>query len=72
MENGTNVDVRTFRGRTPLHIASEMGLVEIVKFLLENGADVNAKDIWGNKPIDLTSHEKTKELLSGEKNEKNS
>lgn len=28
---------------TPLHVASEMGEIEVVKLLIQNGADVNAK-----------------------------
>lgn len=29
--------------RTPLHLATEKGYFEIVKYLVEKGADVNAK-----------------------------
>jgi len=39
-----NVNVTNDSGETPLHIASKKGDLEIVKFLVEKGADVNAKD----------------------------
>lgn len=38
--------------RTPLHIAASEGQTEIVELLCEKGADVNAKDRWGSRPID--------------------
>lgn len=41
-----NVNCRDMRGRfsTPLHFAAGYNRVEIVEFLLKNGADVHAKD----------------------------
>lgn len=44
--NGTNSD-----GKTALHQAVIKKNIESVKFLLENGANVNIKDINGNNPI---------------------
>jgi len=38
--------------RTALHLASSGGHVDVVRYLCENGADVNAKDRWGNRPLD--------------------
>ncbi len=38
--------------RTPLHIAASEGQSEIVELLCEKGADVNATDRWGSRPID--------------------
>ena len=45
---------------TPLHIAVFKTDSEIVQYLLENGADVNAQDINGNTPLHLA----IKQLLS--------
>lgn len=39
---------------TPLHIASEYGREEIVKLLVESGADVNAQDREGINSICYT------------------
>jgi len=38
--------------RTPLHIAASEGQSEIVQLMCEKGADVNAKDRWGSRPLD--------------------
>jgi ankyrin repeat protein len=47
-------DVRT-RGETPLHRAAAYGDVEIIKYLLENGADPEARDAHGDSPLTWAS-----------------
>lgn len=42
---GTNVNVRTNNGRTALMVAAEGGNLEIVKYLVEHDAYVNAEAI---------------------------
>gem|GEM_PF-4441303 len=42
-----NSPIRCFENGTPLMIAARHGCVEIVKILLEHGADVSAKDSKG-------------------------
>ena len=39
-------------GITPLHWAAWRGRKEIVELLIANGADVNAKEIGGDTPLD--------------------
>jgi len=39
------------KGSTPLHIASGYNYIQIVKFLLANGADILAKDNQGLLPL---------------------
>ncbi|KAG8774125.1 hypothetical protein FRC15_001545, partial [Serendipita sp. 397] len=38
------------RGSTPLHFAAAMGHMEVIKLLLENGADPSAKDVEKSTP----------------------
>jgi ankyrin repeat protein/cell division protein FtsB len=47
-----NVNVKdNWDGYTPLHWAVETGHVEIIRLLLQNGADVNAKSNVGHTPL---------------------
>lgn len=49
LENGVNINEKDINGRTPLHYA---GQVEIIKYLIEHGADVNAKsNYYGRTPL---------------------
>jgi ankyrin repeat protein len=42
--DGANINAVTGAGRTPLMSATAYGHINIVKFLLENGANINTKD----------------------------
>eukprot|EP00804_Cyclotella_cryptica_P002973 CCRYP_005992-RA/>CCRYP_005992-RA protein AED:0.35 eAED:0.35 QI:679/1/1/1/0/0/2/283/442 len=46
------VNFRDYDRRSPLHLASSEGHLEIVKSLLEQGARINRSDRWGNSPMD--------------------
>jgi len=41
-----------YDGRTPLHLACAEGQEAVVRFLLEAGVKVDAKDRWGRTPLD--------------------
>ena len=49
--------------RTALHLAAGEGQVEIVKMLCEAGADVNAEDRWGSRPLDDAKSAKNEECM---------
>lgn len=52
--------------RTPLMIASAEGHLDIVKFLVKSGADINAKDVTGHTPLfwaDFKGYDKVQEYL---------
>ena len=47
-EDRTLVNARDYDNRTPLHVASLHGWIEVAKCLIDYGADVNAQDRWKN------------------------
>ena len=52
LATGADVDAATDRGVTPLYIAAEQGYLELVKLLLERGANPDVKDLeWGRTPL---------------------
>ena len=55
ISNGANVNVNadsTMHGaNTPLYEACSIGLVFIAKLLIQNGAHVNAQNMWGTTPL---------------------
>ncbi len=50
-KNSVEVDSKDKLKRTPLHLASEFRHLEVVKFLVVQGANVNAVDKFGKTPI---------------------
>jgi hypothetical protein len=52
-EHGNNVEAVDGLGRTLLHQAVELGKISVILFLIAEGADVFAKDKFGNMPLDI-------------------
>lgn len=50
-EGRVSFDVRDYDGRTPIHLASAEGHLEIVQYLIEMGVHANRKDRWGNTAL---------------------
>ena len=57
-----NVTTEATKGNTALHYACAVGDVELVKWLLDNGADVMAKTAQGKLPIECISGKQADEL----------
>lgn len=49
---------------TPLHLASKEGNLDVIKTLIEEGADINLKNEDGRKPIDLASVDAVRSYLA--------
>ena len=54
IEHGADVDCTDDLGRTPLHLASEVGRPRAIQLLLEYGADVNKRMHRGRTPLHLS------------------
>lgn len=52
LEEGELVNIRNEDGRMPLHIATTCGHLAVVRFILENNADISTKDNKSEKPIE--------------------
>ncbi|KAL8192314.1 hypothetical protein R6Q57_027981 [Mikania cordata] len=68
------VDLPAEEGQTALHIAVKKGHLEMVRLLLEGGANVNKPDIKGCTPISLAKQQGNKsiyDLLLSHENRKN-
>ncbi|MBA0563370.1 hypothetical protein Golob_008351, partial [Gossypium lobatum] len=50
-EDRSLVQARDYDNRTPLHVASLHGWIDVAKCLIDYGADVNAQDRWKNTPL---------------------
>lgn len=57
------VDRRDIDGRTPLHLAVEAEAVDIVKWLLEKGAQTDVQDYGDATPFRIACHLKNFEIL---------
>ncbi len=49
---GVGINGQDYDARSALHLASSEGKLEAVKFLVENGANINIKDSRGSIPLD--------------------
>ncbi|XP_048208168.1 ankyrin repeat domain-containing protein 53 [Perognathus longimembris pacificus] len=52
LQKGAAINAVTCNSSTPLHLAASEGMLKCMKVLVQNGADVHARDATGCKPID--------------------
>lgn len=57
LNNGADINAIDEYGYTPLHSAAKNGYLEIVKVLVEQGADVNIRTVDGKTPAQLAEAE---------------
>ncbi|KAG9137255.1 hypothetical protein Leryth_026738 [Lithospermum erythrorhizon] len=48
LDSGTDVNFKDIDNRTALHVAACQWYIDVVQFLLQNGAEVDPKDRWGS------------------------
>ncbi len=48
---GADIDVRSSKGKTALHCAAKAGFLKVIDVLIENGANIDAKDNNGETPL---------------------
>lgn len=62
-----DLNLGDYDNRTPLHLAAAEGKLEVVKFLVENGANVNTVDRWNSTPLNEAekyNHKEVSEYLT--------
>ena len=50
--NGLSVHTTDAMARTALHAAASEGMLEAVRYLMKQGAEINAKDAWDSTALD--------------------
>ncbi|WP_264683262.1 ankyrin repeat domain-containing protein [Wolbachia endosymbiont (group B) of Euphydryas aurinia] len=56
INEGADISTKDNHGKTPLHIAAKRGLLDIAKFLLDKGADIDAQENkFGRAPLHLAA-----------------
>jgi ankyrin repeat protein len=52
INSGVKASAADYDHRTALHLAAAEGHLDVIKFLVQQGADVNSLDRFGNAPLD--------------------
>lgn len=59
-----NINEGDYDRRNAIHLAAGEGHAAVVRLLCENGADVNAQDRWGGRPLDDAERSKSQECIA--------
>jgi ankyrin repeat protein len=62
-EDGADINALTIRRESPLMIACRYGTVDLVKYLMENGADLLHTDLQGYNCLEVAIDEKNKSVV---------
>ena len=57
------MDSEDYDQRTPLHLASAFGHLDVVKYLISTGVKVSPVDRWGATPLNDAKTDEIKEFL---------
>lgn len=57
------IDILTLRKQTPLHLAASAGQLEVCRLLLDLGANIDATDDQGQKPIHIAAQNNFPEVV---------
>ena len=63
VELGADVNEARRSGGTALHTATRFGANDIIQYLVENGADLSAKDRFGRTPLEEAEFEAPKPTI---------
>ena len=58
-----SLDEGDYDNRTPLHVAVAAGQIEAVKYLLNQGANINPQDRWNSTPLNDANNKEIAALL---------
>lgn len=67
---GLDLNHGDYDKRTPLHLAAAAGHIDIVKYLIEQGADPSPRDRWGATPLNDAQDSAIIEYLASHGGEK--
>jgi len=64
LDRGTDCNILSFEGETPLHVASRNSQVEVATLLLVRGADHNILRIDGRTPLQIAEEKGHAEMVA--------
>ena len=64
LDEGVNLNAADYDARTAMHLAACNGQLEVIKFLLANGAFVSPRDRYNLAPLDDAERENQQEVIS--------
>lgn len=63
-ENSFYVAIANSEGMSPLHISAAEGYVDMAKLLIQKGAPIDTRDMYGQAPLDIAKKGNRQQLIS--------